>query len=130
MTNRQLHDVVAVVETQSHRPETPSVDPAADLALLGRARRSVDVDQALDFGPAWYAPLLALMVAGLSLAGPGEGAVQVGGWVVGTVVVVPSPGRDDAAEHPVRADATTTRPIIGPRDNSWIDRRTAVESIG
>jgi len=70
------------------------VDPAADLALLGRARRSVDVDQALDFGPAWYAPLLALMVAGLSLAGPGEGAVQVGGWVVGVSAAVLVAGHD------------------------------------
>ena len=44
-------------------------DPAEDLELLERARSLVDVDQLLDFGPWWYAPLLATMIGGLTLFG-------------------------------------------------------------
>ena len=60
------------MESTQHggRIDPPShVDPAADLELLNRARLLVDDDQFLDFGPAWYAPALATVVAGLSLFG-------------------------------------------------------------
>jgi hypothetical protein len=46
-----------------------AVDPASDLDLLDRAQSTVDVDQVLDFGPWWYAPLLATMIGGLTLFG-------------------------------------------------------------
>ena len=44
-----------------------AVDPAADLAMLDRAKSSVDLNPILDFGPWWYAPLFATMLAGLTL---------------------------------------------------------------
>jgi len=50
---------------------TRTVDPAADLELLARARSEADIDQFLDFGPWWYAPLLATMIGGLTLFGRG-----------------------------------------------------------
>ncbi len=53
----------------SHSSEPPELDPAADLDLLDRARSVVEVDQVLDFGPWWYAPLLATMIGGLTLFG-------------------------------------------------------------
>ncbi len=51
-----------------------AVDPAADLAMLDRAMSSVDLDQALDFGPWWYAPMISTMVASVTLfSQPGAG---------------------------------------------------------
>lgn len=44
-----------------------SIDPAADLDLLERSRSVIAVDQWLDLGPWWYAPLLATVTAGLTL---------------------------------------------------------------
>lgn len=44
-------------------------DAAADLDLLSRAKASVHTDLILDFGPWWYAPLLATTVGGLTLFG-------------------------------------------------------------
>lgn len=48
-----------------------SVDPAADLELLDRARKNAVVDDVLDFGAWWYAPMIATMVGGLTLYGRG-----------------------------------------------------------
>lgn len=42
-------------------------DPAADLALLKRSKASVGIDQILDFGPWWYAPLFATGIGGMTL---------------------------------------------------------------
>ena len=44
-----------------------AVDPAADLAMLERAKSSVDLNQILDFGPWWYAPLFATMISCVTL---------------------------------------------------------------
>lgn len=44
-------------------------DPKADLELLNRAKSSVDIDHVLDFGPWWYAPLIASCLAGATLFG-------------------------------------------------------------
>ncbi|NNE96311.1 MAG: hypothetical protein HKN24_09815 [Acidimicrobiales bacterium] len=43
------------------------LDPKADLALLERARWSLELDQALDPGPWWYAPLAAAAIAAATL---------------------------------------------------------------
>lgn len=45
----------------------PDFDPRSDLDLLQRARSSVDMSHILDFGPWWYAPMLATCIAGLTL---------------------------------------------------------------
>ncbi|NNE94628.1 MAG: hypothetical protein HKN24_01210 [Acidimicrobiales bacterium] len=47
--------------------QNDELDPQADLALLERARASVEFDQALDFGPWWYAPLAAAAIAAATL---------------------------------------------------------------
>jgi len=46
-----------------------SFDPQADLDLLDRAKSTVHINNTLDFGPWWYAPLLATCVSGLTLFG-------------------------------------------------------------
>lgn len=79
-------------------PKTPeldasadrNVDPATDLELLDRAQHLIEVDQILDFGPWWYAPLLATLIGGLSLFGQdttdatnvAAGVVAIGAAVV------------------------------------------------
>lgn len=59
------------------------VDPASDLALLKRAKSSVALDQVLDFGPWWYAPLLATLIGGLTIFGNdvSEGTNRIAGVV-------------------------------------------------
>lgn len=54
---------------ESDSPALGPVDAAADLELLDRAKSRVDIDQFLDFGPWWYAPLLATVLGGFSLFG-------------------------------------------------------------
>lgn len=44
-------------------------DPQADLELLQRSKSAVAIDDVLNFGPWWYAPLLATCVGGLTLFG-------------------------------------------------------------
>lgn len=54
--------------------QSPPFDPKADLELLERSKSSVAVNDVLDFGPWWYAPLLATCVGGLTLFGAAFGA--------------------------------------------------------
>lgn len=62
---------------ENKRGESPqTVDAEADLALLDRAKRSVAVDQFMDFGPWWYGPLFATMFAGLTLFQAAVGFAQ------------------------------------------------------
>lgn len=51
----------------SQPPPPRRVDAAADLKLLSRAKSEVEIDQFLDFGPWWYAPGLATVIAGGTL---------------------------------------------------------------
>lgn len=67
---------------ESTNPEENQIDPEADLALLERARASLEVDLALDFGPWWYAPLAAAAVGTATLA------TQAGSRLALVVVVV------------------------------------------
>lgn len=65
------------------------IDPAADLDLLDRARSVVDLDQMLDFGPWWYAPLLATMIGGLTLFGQDvSGVTNVAAGVVALLAAI------------------------------------------
>lgn len=64
-----------------------SVDPAADLALLGRAKSVAHLDQFLDFGPWWYAPMLATTIGGLMLFGQAVGNLFWNG-AIGLVAVM------------------------------------------
>lgn len=43
------------------------VDAASDLELLNRAKSVAELDQFLDFGPWWYAPLFATMIGGFTM---------------------------------------------------------------
>lgn len=74
-----------ISSTPGHHPSAADpIDPAADLDLLDRAQSVVDVDQILDFGPWWYAPLLAALIGGLTLFGQDVGGIaNVAAGVVG-----------------------------------------------
>jgi len=69
-------------------------DPQADLDLLDRAKASVGINNTLDFGPWWYAPLLATCVAGCSLFGR-AGALTSALWgVLGLTAAVAMAAHD------------------------------------
>ncbi|MEM9654085.1 MAG: hypothetical protein AAGA65_18470, partial [Actinomycetota bacterium] len=90
-----------------------TVDPQADLDLLERARAAVDLDHALDFGPWWYAPLLATCLGAASLAnqdfGNGTGLVFIAvGAMTGVVLMAHDFGRRKSCPRfSVRAAAIT-----------------------
>lgn len=79
---------------ENKREAQPSTfDPEADLELLERSRSSVAINDVLDFGPWWYAPLLATCVGGLTLFGQEFGAAinifyGVAGFGAGTIMAV------------------------------------------
>ncbi|MFV0524362.1 MAG: hypothetical protein ACK5RL_07695 [Acidimicrobiales bacterium] len=58
-------------------PTTP--DPARDLVELERARHASALEPVLDFGPWWYAPVFAALLAGVA-AGSYSGVVS-DSWV-------------------------------------------------
>lgn len=87
-------------------PSTSSiVNPAADLDLLERARSTVPIDEFLDFGPWWYAPLLATLIGGLSLFG----ADVDNGWSIAAGVVAVAAG-GVVAVHDHRRRTVRSRP--------------------
>ncbi len=45
----------------------PPFDPESHLSILEEAQKVVADEYALDFGPSWYAPVLATMIGGLTL---------------------------------------------------------------
>lgn len=47
------------------------IDPEEALKLLADSKASVPVNDLLDFGPWWYAPMLATSIGGLTLFGRG-----------------------------------------------------------
>ena len=59
--------IVSNMESTNKGESGIQTDPAADLELLDRAQASVELDQVLDFGPWWYAPVLAAFVAATAL---------------------------------------------------------------
>lgn len=81
-------------EPDSDSSPSQPIDAAADLELLDRAKSVVHVDQFLDFGPWWYAPLLATTVGGVVLFGQAftnffwNGVVGVVAVAAGCVVSV------------------------------------------
>lgn len=79
-----------------HRDESRVADPTSDLALLERAKSSIEEDQILDFGPWWYAPLIATLIAGVTL----WGQETDGGWnLVAGVVGLLSGGAVAIHDH-------------------------------
>ncbi|MEL7158973.1 MAG: hypothetical protein AAFN30_20600 [Actinomycetota bacterium] len=99
------------MESTSDCRESPA-DPATrtpsdDLALLERAASVVNTDQYLDFGPWWYAPMLATSIGGLSLFGP---AVD-GDWKAVTALVAVGAGAV-VSVHDYRRRTVRLRPSI------------------
>ena len=96
---------------------SPIVDPAADLELLDRAKSTVPIDEFLDFGPWWYAPLLATLIGGLSLFG----ADVDSGWNLAAGVVAVAAG-GVVAIHDFKRRAVRSRPSkmgVGLLSSRW-----------
>lgn len=94
-----------------------SVDAASDLQILNRAKSATEVDQFLDFGPWWYAPLLAITVGGLVLFGQAFDNlwnVVVGGAAVaaGCVVSIHDYRRRAVRLRPTTRSAALTGLVI------------------
>lgn len=115
--------------------ESRKVDPAADLAVLRRAKESVDIGQVLDFGPAWYAPMVATMLAAITLFGQefvGDwsfvyAAVGIG---TGAIVSVHDFRRRKVRQRPSVRSAAATIPIVLGSFVVLAAWGTAVSSIG
>ena len=66
----------------------PPTDPAADLELLNRSKSIAELDQMLDSGPWWYAPMFATVFGGWTLAAQGlSNSLNVAGLLAGIVAV-------------------------------------------
>jgi len=69
------------------------LDPVADLALLDQVKRNVERHDLMNFGPWWYAPVLATMAASLTLFNRGaEFAWEIAYLVVAAGMLVLSVG--------------------------------------
>ena len=92
------------MESTSPPPPTPNVvDPAADLATLKKASVNVGLEPLLNFGPAWYAPTFATVVACTTLAGRADSdTMNVAYLAVGVLACIPSIVHY-YREHPVQS---------------------------
>jgi bacteriorhodopsin len=112
-------------------PDTGEVDPEADLALLERARSSLELDQALDPGPWWYGPLAAAAIATATLAAH-QGATAVLGVaiVVCLLLALHDRQRRPVRPRPSARSATLVVPFVLGAFFLMALWGTAVEAIG
>lgn len=112
-----------------------AAEASADLATLDRAKTSVDIDQVLDFGPTWYAPFFATMIAAVTLfSQPGAGdwsfVYATVGIVTGTTISVHDFRRRKVRQRPSVRSFVTTVPLILGSFVVLAAWGTAVSSIG
>ena len=111
------------------------VDAEADLALLSRARSSVVVDQTLDFGPWWYAPLLATLIGaatlmGESAAGRWNFAFAGAALLCGALVAGHDYGRRAVHARPSMRTAVVVAPIVIGIFGLLVGWGTALSTMG
>jgi len=81
LPSQQVIHIISSMESKTSSPESSGSDPMDDLAILDRARWSVEASPFFDFGPWWYAPALATTLGSLALYGHSSEVDGPGFWL-------------------------------------------------